>query len=53
MQGIIDLPAYSIRFAQFYQLSQKSDCLFILLGPSRSGKSVSIDLLTDKKINQV
>ena len=52
MQGKINFPAYSSLFADFYQFSQKSDFFFIVLGPHKSGKSVSIDLLSDKKINQ-
>ena len=42
-----------IRYGELYKGSQASNSLYILCGPAKSGKSVTIDLLTDKVIRQL
>ena len=42
----------AFKFAQFYRECRDSQSVFIVAGPKNVGKSVTIDLLADKKITQ-
>jgi len=50
MKGYTMIQEQALRYANFVKLCQKHDNLYVVFGEPKAGKSVTIDLMSNKKI---